>query len=193
MRNADVLHCFLYLLLWFLCQNRRYAFPWCQTTSYPARQVARYSTSNGFPSAPYWTKLICSAWWKCGFIWKCKTQELPKSEAILMPPGGKLQHAESMITLMHGQIQNSKLSPQTNSFFSKDGEDLCLGKFDLIIFTVGGSRDVLCICIYCNHTNLHLWNIAISIFLYAYCQKYWDTCLYIHMNFNDFPFLIHRV
>lgn len=26
-----------------------------------------------------------------------------------------------------------------------------------------------------------------------YCQRYWDVCLYTHMNFNDTPFLIRGV
>ena len=26
-----------------------------------------------------------------------------------------------------------------------------------------------------------------------YCQKFWDVCLYMHMNFDEIPFLICRV
>jgi len=37
-------------------------------------------------------------------------------------------------------------------------------------------------------------HVGFTLCVYTlYCQKFWDACLYVHMNFNDIPFLIRRV
>jgi len=54
-------------------------------------------------------------------------------------------------------------------------------------------------CIVLNVSNVHFLNLVTTRddFLCSsytlYCQKFWDACLYMLMNFNDIPFLIRRV